>query len=454
MGHGDMKKLILIGLIAVICFILLLIAVGCIRLIHSGWNIEIAYPKPNAVVPTEFSVLAVAAKWSSGIETNTPLFLGTTQARVKLEPVPVQITLDGVPYDRSDSGDHHVFLITARPGDHTVGLTTPEGTEKITVHVTEKPPIAVTPFPEADEYARSVGALKMALYNFEAASPVLSFSADVAPCPFDRIFLIGDGAFILFGSQNDGKTIMTVGEVRYVAPVDGNTTADDIAAAPVVFTWDSARHERPVRVSGLGSADDRLYVTVFDDTTLTVFSIFPDGRVDRSEIALSVISPTLAESVQKTPYPQIAMWTDRNLLTIHLAMYRGDPAQEFFDIRFRDGVVEAADRVEEKAGAPTTVENPLTHDPTSFSGPTGTPVIAEIEPTGYLPLPTKYAPFSFTAGSLHSATGFYREQPRFEIGPLIPSIGNYHGVGGDVTFGKYILRSSIGGYEEYFRITP
>ncbi len=120
-----MKKVVLIGLIAIICFLIILVAVGCIQPILPGSYLEILYPAPDAVVPTEFSVLAVAAKWSFGIETNTLLFLGTRVSRVGMDPCLVELSLDGVPYARSDGGNHHVFRISASPGDHTVGLDHP-----------------------------------------------------------------------------------------------------------------------------------------------------------------------------------------------------------------------------------------------------------------------------------------------------------------------------------------
>ncbi len=54
-----MKKVVLIGLIGVLCIMLLLI-IACVRPILPGTYVEIVYPAPGAVVPTEFSVLAVA----------------------------------------------------------------------------------------------------------------------------------------------------------------------------------------------------------------------------------------------------------------------------------------------------------------------------------------------------------------------------------------------------------
>lgn len=442
-----MKKIILLGLIGIICLLLILIAVGRIRPFLGGRYVRITYPPDGTVVPTEFTVLAVAAKWSPGIEINTPLFLGTTDRHAKVRPVPAEITLDGSRYDRRSSGDHHVFRISAPPGDHTVGLTTPEGTDKITVRVIDSPPVAFTPF-DVDKHVVSVDALKTALCGYN--SPVFSLPGDKIPRPTTRIFLVGDGAFVLCGSTNNEKTIMTVGEVRYVSPLDGSTTADDIAAAPVVFMWDSADSERPVRVTGLADGVDRLYMPVFDDTTLTVFSVFPDGRVDRRDFPLSTIAPTLAESIRETPYPGIIIRIDRDLLAIRLSVKGG----KFFSIAIRDGVLVISDNIEKDTAGPTTPENPLTRGPASFDGPEGAAVIPEIEPAGYQPLPTDYAPFSFTAFRLHSATDSYQEKPRFEVGPAIPSYADCHGNGGDVIFKEHILRSSIGGYEEYFSITP
>jgi hypothetical protein len=116
-----MKKSIVIGLIGILCIALLLI-IACVRPIIPGSYVEILYPAPDAVVPTEFSIMAVASKWSLGIETYPLLFLGAPESRVALPPCLLELSLDDAPYARSEGGSHHVFRVLADTDEKRAGL--------------------------------------------------------------------------------------------------------------------------------------------------------------------------------------------------------------------------------------------------------------------------------------------------------------------------------------------
>jgi hypothetical protein len=456
MRSVSMKKIILIALICAICVVLMLIAIGCVRPIIPGSHVEIVYPAPDAVVPTEFSVLGVAARWSFGIEINTLLFLGTRESHVSMAPSLVELSLDGVPVAHSDGGNHHVFRVTAGAGDHTLGLATPYGKTEIAVHVTDDPPVVCAPLSGIDAYAESVDTLTKALFDFMETSPSFSFPSNENAYHFQKIFLAGNGAFILLAEMK-GQTLSAC-EIRYVAPIDGEITGDDIGNAPTVFSWESASWIRPVWITETGSAGDRFFMVVFDDTTLTVFSVFPGGKVEKLDFPLSDVAPGLAEMIKSTPYPQIHTRAARNVLAITLDIYRTNGPPGHFDILIRGGAAETADFGERYVDGVTPDGDLITVYPASFTGPFDSALIGdEGKISAYLPLPTTDGPFTFIGGLVFEGNRFYPEYPRFEIGPPVPCIDCmkeyvpvYYGVAGDVAFGPDVLKTTLGGREAYF----
>jgi hypothetical protein len=450
-----MKKVIVVGLIIILCIVLLLV-IACVRPILPGSYAEIIYPAPGAVVPTEFSVLAVAAQWSFGVEVEPILFLGAPKRYVGMPPSMVELTVDGVAFARSGGGNHHVFRVTAAPGDHTLGLTTPYGHTEITVHVTDDPPVVFRPFDAVSEYPRSVDALAKALFDFIQTSPSVPLSGNTDAQRLQRIFLAGDGAFVVFGAMKEQH--LSACEVRYVAPIGGNVTADDIGSAPALFSWDTTSHERPVKLTALTGGGDRLFLAVLDDTTLTVFSVLPDGSTDRSDFPLSGIAPGLAESISSSFSAAIVTRASRDVLYIGLDTYQMKEAPGHFDILVRGDTVKTVDLGGKNVDGITPTGDLITFYPASFVGPFDSALVGEKGPiSGYLPLPDTDAAFAFTGGYVHLTDEFFPEYPRFEIGPLVPCIDCtkayvpvHYGVAGDVAIGPDIIKTTLGGREEYF----
>ncbi len=100
----------------------------------------------------------------------------------------------------------------------------------------------------------------------------------------------------------------------------------------------------------------------------------------------------------------------------------------------------------------------ITLYPASFVGPFDSALFGDTGKTSmYLPLPDVEGGFSFTGGYVHLTDEFYPEHPRFEIGPVVPCVGctkdnvpPHYTVAGDVTFGPDVLKTTLGGREEYF----
>ncbi|MBN2224174.1 MAG: hypothetical protein JW765_05820 [Deltaproteobacteria bacterium] len=452
-----MKKITLIGLVGVLCIILLVI-IACVRPILPGSSFEIVYPADGAMVPTEFSVLGVAASWSFGIETYPPLFLGAPKSHVALPPSMVQLSVDGIPYAGSSGGNHHVFRITAAPGDHTLSLTTPHGKTEITVHVTDALPVRFEPFDQTAEYMEAVNGLKRALYEFMQTSPSFSFSDDMSTYRFQRMFRAGDGAFVLFGAMKE--QYLSACDIAYIPRISGDLTAGDIAGAPIIFSWNAAAWERPVKVATVDGGGDRLFLVIFDETTLTVFSVFPDGAARRSYFPHSAVAPGLAESVRTTFSPYILTRADRDTLSISLDTYQMSGPPGHFNILVRDGVAKAVDLGGKDVDGITPNGDLITIHPVSYIGPFDSTLIGDTGKTPvYLPLPDTGETFSFTGGSVHRTDEFTPEHPRFEIAPIVPCIGctkdytpPYWAMTDDVTFGPDVLKTTLGGHEEYFII--
>jgi hypothetical protein len=457
MRDTHMKKSFLIGLIVILC-ILFLLAAACLRPIMPGTYFQIVYPGPDAVVPTEFSVLGVAAKWSFGLEVSPLLFLGSPKSHVALPPSFVELSVDGVPYARSEGGNHHVFRVAAAPGDHTLRLTTPYGKTELVVHVTDDPPVVFAPFDEAGAYADSVDRLKSALYDYlqDAPPPVPREDGSFTR---QRIYLAGDGAFIVSETMKD--QYLAACEVNYVAPIGTGVTAADIEAAQPVFTWDAAALERPAKLATMVGAGDRLYLAVIDDTELTVFMLFPDGRAERQGYPLSGIAPELPESLQETTFSYILTSADRGTLFISLDTYHASGTPGHFDILVRDGVAETVDLGGKNVCGIGPHGDLITFYPAPYVGPFDVGFVEDaVKTSGYLPLPEVGDTFSFTGGSVHNTRDFNPEHPQFEIAPVVPCVGctaayvpPYSGIAGDVKFGPDVLKTTLGAHEEYFIMT-
>ncbi len=454
MKRGDMKRPILITLIIILSIVLLLI-VSCVRPILPGTCVEIVYPAPEATVPTEFSVLGVAAKWSIGIEVEPILFLGAPKRFVGLPPSAVELTVDGSPYALSSGGNHHVFRLTLPVGDHTLGMKTPFGNTEITVHVADDPPVRFTRFGKTEEYEVTVDRIRSALYDYiQGASPPAPQEEGIYS--YQKIYLTDDGAFILFGKLKN--QLISVCEVRYVAPIGAGLSAGDIARAPVILAWDAAAQERPVKIDAVENGGDRLFLAAFDDETLTIFSVFPDGSVARSDFPLSGIAPGLSESITTTFSATIRTKANRDILFIALDTYQMKGAPGHFDILVAGDTPRTVDLAGKNVDGITPGGDLVTLYPAAFVGPFDSALVGDTGPiSGYLPLPDADAAFSFTGGYVHLTDEFFPEYPRFEIGPLVPCPGctkdyvppNYN-VSGDVTFGPDVLKTTLGGREEYF----
>jgi hypothetical protein len=456
-GDGTVKKIVLIVLIAVICIVLVIIVSACLRPILPGSSVEIVYPAPGATVPTEFSVLAVAAKWSFGVESEPFLFLGAPKSHVGLPPSTVELSVDGVPYARSSGGNHHVFRVTTAPGDHTLGLTTPHGKTEIVVHVTNDPPVRFEPYDRTQHYIEAVDGLKIALYDYLQAAPA-SVGGDAGSFPFRKIFLAGDGAFILFGTMKD--RFLSACEVRYVDLRQRTPTADDIAAGAFVFSWDQETGDRPVKLTAVESGGDRLYLVIVDEEVLTLFSVFPDGSTRRSDFPLSAVAQGLAESVKTTFSADIVTRANRDVLFIGLDTYRMNKPLGHFDLVVQGDIAKAVDLGRKDVDGITPDGRLITLYPASFVGPFDAALMGDTGPIStYFPLPEAGETFSFTGGSVHETDRFYPERPRFEIAPPVPCIGctkdyvpPHDGIAGDVRFPPDILKVTLGGREGYFQM--
>jgi hypothetical protein len=461
MRCNRMKKTILFALIAIICFLIILIAVACVKPILPGSYVEIICPYTGAVVPTEFSVLAVAAKWSFGVRTDPLLFFGSPKSHVGLPPSVVELSVDGIPYGRSFGGNHHVFRIVALPpGEHTLSLATPYGKTEIAVHVTDVPPVAFAPFTGAEEDAASVDALTKAVFDFVQTSPVFPFSGNTGGTTFRRIFLAEDGAFVLFGQMKERW--LSACEVRYIASIGPGVTAEDIRIAPVVLSWDAADRPEPAKLTAVETGGDRLYLAIIDERALTLLSVFPDGAIRNTNIPLSSIAPDLPGAIAGALYPEIRTKAYRDFLFMWLDTYGTAGAPGHFDILYSAGTTKSIDLGGYDVDGISPSGHLIAFYPAPFTGPFETRLAngESLTKTSF-PLPGTGAVYSFTGGSFLGTDNFVPEHPRFEIGPLVPCVGctkNYvpphYGVAGDVTFGPDILRSWIAGREGYFRMTP
>ncbi len=450
-----MKKVIVVGLIITLSIILLFI-IACVRPILPGTYVEIVYPAPDATVPTEFAVLGVAAKWSVGIEVEPLLFLGSSKTYVGMPPSVVELTVDGTPYAHSSGGNHHVFRLALPVGDHTVGLATPFGNKEITIHVAPDPPVRFAPFDRTEEYTAAVDRLKTALYDSLKAVPPPA-GDEAGTYSLRKIYLAGDGAFILFETIRDYR-FLSACEIRYIAPIDGAEAADYTANAPVAFSWDGTAWERPVKIAAIEGGGDRLFLVIFDDQFLTVFSVFPDGTTRRSDFPLSAIAPELPESISTTFSTSILTKANRDVLFIGLDAYQMKGAPGHFDLLIRGDTAKTVDLGGKDVDGITPGGDLITLYPASFVGPFDSALFGDTGKTStYLPLPDVEGGFSFTGGYVHLTDEFYPEHPRFEIGPVVPCVGctkdyvpPHYTVAGDVTFGPDVLKTTLGGREEYF----
>ncbi len=203
---------------------------------------------------------------------------------------------------------------------------------------------------------------------------------------------------------------------------------------------------------------DRLFMAVFDNDTLTVFSVFPDGRVDRSGFTLSDVAPGLADSIRTSFSADIVTQANRDALFFGLDAYQMNGQPGHFDLLFSGGMIKPVDLNHKYVDGITPAGDLITFYPASFVGPFDTTLVGGAGPvTNYLPLPEIKGAFSFTGGSVHEKDAFNPEYPRFEIGPPVPCIGctkeyvpAHYGVAGDVTLGPDILKTTLGGREAYF----
>jgi hypothetical protein len=372
----------------------------------------------------------------------------------------VELALDGVPYAHSSGGNHHVFRVTATPGDHTLLLKTPCGNKEITVHVTDEPPVRFEPFDRTAELIEKVDALKLALYDFMQTSPAFSFSNDANTYGFQKIFLTDEGAFILFGAMKE--RYLWACEVRYIDLSGTRPTAGDIAAAPAIFTWDAATRQRPVKLTAVETGGDRLYLVIVDDEALTVHSIFPHSAAPRTDIPLTSIAPELGESIAATLIPMIRTKGYRESLFVSLDTYGTGGVSGHFEILVTGPEAKRVDLDGHHVDGISPRGHLIAFNPAPFVGPFETNLAdGESLTKACFPLPEMGNTFSFTGGSVHQTDEFYPEHPRFEIAPLVGCVGctkdyvpPHDGIAGDVTFGPDILRSWIAGREGYFRMTP
>ncbi|MBN1572790.1 MAG: hypothetical protein JW984_06285 [Deltaproteobacteria bacterium] len=450
-----MKKIIVISLCILFFIIIILAAVGCARPILPGSCVEIVYPGPDMVVPTDFSILGVAAKWSLGLEVNPLLFLISPKSYVHMSSSSAELFVDGTPYAVSSGGNHHLFRLTLSEGDHTLLLYTPFGQKEIIVHVTKTPAISFDPFHDADRIVKTTDQLKLALYEYLKSNP-LNPSDNEGGYEIQRIFPIDSGAFIATGVM-EGQ-ILNECKIIYVDLSGRPPTANAVSKAPVVFSWNKDKWDGRVVATSEGAAGDRLFLTVLDDASLSVFSIFPDGKVASDRFELGDISPEFFDSVTKAIYSEIRTRGNHDFLHIRIDGYRPNDSPRSFDLVVSGSTAKEIDLGGYDVEGIGPNGELIAFYPAPFTGPFDTMLFDKGKPTkAYYPLPSLGKTFSFFGGSVHDINKFRPERPLFEVAPPVPCVGcnnNYipahHGAFGDITFGPDVLKTSLAGREGYF----
>lgn len=452
MKARTIKKMIGIGVCAFICIIIILAAIGYVRPIFPGKDVEILYPEDYAVVPRDFPVYCVATRWYFGLEVTPLLFLSPPESHVRIHSPFATVSVDGDRYAVSTEGNHHLVWMSLPEGDHIIRLDAIGETKEIHVRTAKYPDVVFKPFDSVDDVAEATDRLESALFEYIASMP----PGQRGKYQFRRIFLTGDGAFIAYYDMRD--RVLSGCEITYLDLSGDPPWVEEIAAAPALFTWTEDAAQRPVIAGALETGGDRLFFVVLDDANLTVFSVFPDGAVATDNFSYEDVLPELSASIAENMPPEITTHGLGAFLHVGLTVYHpdGSPGEaallvsgstaRVIDVGgyFVEGIYPDGKLI---ACYPASVTNPCT---TLLYDETG-PIDA------YFPLPHVEDFLSFTGGSVHETNRFYPECPRFEIAPVVPYAGGTDGydptyfvTAGDVTFPPDVVRVSIAGIEGYY----
>ena len=448
------KKSVIVGICAFLCIIIVFIVVRPVRPIFPGRSVEILYPGDYAVVPRDFSIFCVTARWSLGLETTPPLFLAPRKSHVHMYSPYAEISVNGERYAVSTEGNHHLVWVSLPKGDHTIRLDAAGVSREMHIRVTRKPDVSYEPLDSVHGVIETTDRLESALYEYiQSTAP-----EERGEYTFRRIFLTGEGAFIAFYDARD--RVPSACEITYLDLYGDFPGTEEIAAAPALFTWTDDEAEKPIIAGALETGGDRLFLTVLDEVDLTVFSVFPGGAVTTDYFLLEDVLGELFGSIAKTPPPEITTHGFGEFLHVNLAVHPTGGRPEEVDLVVSGSTIQKIDlsgycvegvypdgRLIACCSAPDT-------------GPLTTLIFDEAGPDReYFPLPHVEDFLSFTSGSIHEGNRFYPVYPRFEIAPAVPCVSctaeyapEYFGVAGDVSFPPEVFRVSIAGIEGYYRM--
>lgn len=456
MKNRSVKKTVVIGISVFLCIVIIFIVLGSVKPIFPGKEVEILYPGDYAVVPRNFSVYCVATRWYFGYEATPLLFLAPPESHVRMHSPFAVISVDGTRYAVSTEGNHHLVWMSLPYGDHTIRLDAAGETREIHVRVTREPDVYHRPLDSVHDVVETTHRLESALYEYLQSAP----PGGRGEYAFQRIFLTGGGAFIAYSDtrgQAPSRCEITYLDLSVVTP-----EADEIAAAPALFTWTEEGAQLPVIAGALETGGDRLSLVLLDDADLTVYSVFPDGKVTTELFPLEeVMGEDLSGAVSEDPPPELTTHGLGEYLHVGFTMYHPDAGPEEVNLLISDSEIRKIDLSSYFVEGVYPDGRLIACYPASLTGPCTTLIFDETGPDEtYFPLPHVEDFLSFTGGSVFDRNRFYPEYFRFEIAPAVPQMGDtgvydpaYFVTAGDVTFPPDVLRVSIGAIEGYYRMS-
>jgi len=455
MKNRSVKKTVAIGICVFLCIVIVLIVLSSVKPIFPGKDVEILYPGNYALVPRDFAVYCVATRWYFGLETTPRLFLAPEESHVRMHSPFAVISVDGTRYAVSTEGNHHIIWMSLPYGDHIIRLEAAGEKRELHVRVTREPDVYYRSLDSVHDVVETTDRLKSALFEYLQSVP----QGEKRRYTFQRIFFTEGGAFIAYcDSRNQ---VLNGCEITYLDLFGGAPGADEIAAAPTVFTWAEGEAELPVIDGALETGGDRLYLVLLDDVNLTVYSVFPDGKVTTELFPLEDVLGELSGAIAESPLTEITTHGLGEFLHVYFTVSLPDGRPEEVNLLISGSTIQKIDL----SGYCVEGVNPngrlIACYPAPAAGPCTTLLFDETGPDEtYFPLPHVEDFLSFTGGSVFDRNRFYPEYPRFEIAPAVPQTGDtgvydptYFVTAGDVTFPPDVLRVSIGGIEGYYRMS-
>ena len=456
MKNRSVKKTVVIGISVFLCIVIAFIVLSNITPIFPGKDVEILYPGDYALVPRDFSVFCAATRWYFGYEATPLLSPAPKKSHVRMHSPFAVISVDGTRYAVSTEGNHHLVWMSLPYGDHTIRLEAAGETREIHVRVTREPDVYYRPLDSVSDVVETTDRLESALHEYLQSVP----PGEKRRYTFQRIFFTGGGAFIAYCDSRNG--VLNGCEITYFDLSVVTPGVDEIAAAPTLLTWAEDEAERPVIAGALETGGDRLSLVLLDDVNLTVYSIFPDGKVTTEIFPLEdVLGEGLSGAVSEDTPPELTTHGLGAYLHVGFTIYLPDSGPEEVNLLISESTAHVIDLSGYCVEGVFPDGRLIACYPASLTGPCTTLLFDETGPDeAYFPLPHVEDFLSFTGGSVFDRNRFYPEYFRFEIAPAVPQTGDtdvYDPVSfvtaGDVTFPPDVLRVSVAGIEGYYRMS-